>query len=644
MVTAKMKRDFAKTIPNDLRLNRQIGQGGNSVVYSVTSLPDNATYAIKFFVSKVNRYSRFRDEVTVVRKQLSGIQGVLPIVRDHLPKNEEQPWYMMPLAQPLWNSLEAADPSAIRRRFIQLARTLTKIHLLGVAHRDIKPDNLLLWNGLPVFSDFGLADFPNKTNKTPQGEVVGPKWYMAPEMRRNTPNRDSQKADIYSFGKTLWAFLSGNRSGFDGTYIADDGTISLSHSGKCEGAYLTPCHELLRLATANDPDRRPTAGQLADMLEDWDAIEDDWPRKNRMQWEEIENELFGGTSPLRVEWRESEKIVEVLNMVARYNSLNHLFFPDGGGLDLSRCELGLESGTIELHASDVTILKPLRLMFEGFPNSPESNYFRLESCISEPLGEGSVYKGLYEEFVESGAGTYIPRKHWENGTWQGKAKSESCRFIRRYVRGAFVVAPKAGTFNRIDDYLGTFATVSADELRAGIAHLIANASGPQLSLSRSHQHRTIRVVSPVYDKVQDYVPSYLTASSLLSLLSMEKKVASALRKDREARGLSDSLVDSLLGKTEYSRAIRSALLLLGSLSREEYSEYVVIVNFGKNVLGMDCWDADELVVQAIASHPEEPAEYMSAIMHNQFLMKGCRKLGISTKGLKKTGIGNKKPS
>ncbi len=101
---------------------------------------------------------------------------------------------------------------------LQAGRGLEFIHTHGVVHRDIKPSNLLIDRaGVVRILDLGLARLENSehpTDLTSSGQIMGTIDYMAPEQAVNTRTAD-HRADIYSFGCTLWFLLTGH-SVYDG--------------------------------------------------------------------------------------------------------------------------------------------------------------------------------------------------------------------------------------------------------------------------------------------------------------------------------------------------------------------------------------------------------------------------------------------
>jgi len=366
--------------------------------------------AIKL-LSKVNAkaYARFRDKITIVNEN-SDMQGILPVLDYDLPRqaNERTPWYVMPPALPLSEYLQNRQMQFIVRAVTSPANIMAQLHERGISHRDIKPSNLLVLNDSYYVGDFGLVHYPQKADLTQEWEAVGPKWTMAPEMRRNAANADGIPADVYSLAKTLWILLTKQSQSFDGQYT----TSSINELKRYSPhVYTTPLDDLLHECTANDPSRRPSMREFSVRLREWAEMNRDFYLRNAMEWREIQERLFPTAIPKRVIWEDIDDIIKILNVLGSTDNLNHMFYPTGGGMDLLGAKLSIEAGCIELDAGLIDIVKPQVLIFESFGYDAEWNYFRLETADLEPSG---VYENdddhfSREEVLEIAPGYYVER-------------------------------------------------------------------------------------------------------------------------------------------------------------------------------------------------------------------------------------------
>ena len=92
----------------------------------------------------------------------------------------------------------------------QVAQGLHRAHKLGMIHRDVKPDNILVsTDGVAKLADLGLVkEAETDLNLTKTGRGLGTPHFMAPEQFRDAKNVDV-RCDIYSLGATLYMMVTG---------------------------------------------------------------------------------------------------------------------------------------------------------------------------------------------------------------------------------------------------------------------------------------------------------------------------------------------------------------------------------------------------------------------------------------------------
>jgi len=456
----------------DWKLSYKLGSGGNGEVWSVKD--GNDSYAIKLLKKiRPTIYNRFRSEVEAMEKN-QDISGVIPLVDKFLPEDvgDQVPWFVMPQAIKFSEWRKGKTVLEIVEGMLGLANTL---HQREFHHRDIKPANILFLKNRLFLSDFGLVKYPGRIDITKEGGDVGPKFTMAPEMRRYANEADGEKADIYSFAKTLWIAIVGDMKCFDGQYSP---LSVISINSVCGGLYTKSLHDLLTECTDNSPDKRPGMKDVISRIEGWLRINNDFHEQNITEWFDLQNALFPAGSPESVIWRDCENIITVLNEISRVDGLNHAFLPGGGGSTFVGAERAKEKGMIAVKVSErlYYYLKPKKLTYESFGLHPQWNYFRMEAEEIESTNtyENDSLISPYEELVEIDSGKYVERFNWDEGEFDGEPLPEQARLICRYLRGSFVIFSTRSIYNLVPDtYDGRHDTMSEQEFRT---YIESNAS------------------------------------------------------------------------------------------------------------------------------------------------------------------------
>ena len=94
---------------------------------------------------------------------------------------------------------------------IDVANGLQAAHEIGLVHRDVKPDNILITKaGVPKVTDLGLAKAADEESSglTQTGIGIGTPLYASPEQVRDAKTVDA-RSDVYSLGCVLYACLVG---------------------------------------------------------------------------------------------------------------------------------------------------------------------------------------------------------------------------------------------------------------------------------------------------------------------------------------------------------------------------------------------------------------------------------------------------
>jgi len=157
-------------------------------------------------------------------------------------------------------------PAETRDVGVKIADALAQAHSLGVLHRDVKPANLLIsrW-GEPQLADFGLAVLAETRETSITMEMLTPA-YSPPETFRS--QKPTAAVDVYSLCATLYALLSGRPPRWE--YQRSPSLATMMDVFDMPIADVpgvpAPFLELLRAGMANDPELRPTAARLRDLL------------------------------------------------------------------------------------------------------------------------------------------------------------------------------------------------------------------------------------------------------------------------------------------------------------------------------------------------------------------------------------------
>jgi len=201
-------------------IERELGGGGMSHVFLVADAALSRRIVVKILPPNPNAKvdaQRFRREIQIA----ASLQHpcIVPVLTTGFM--DDVPYYTMPFVagESLRTKVASGQLLPLSRAVRVLrdvASAIAHAHEHGVAHRDLKPDNVLLSSGYAVVTDFGIAKAVSSSRSdsdlelTSRGMTVGTPAYMAPEQASADPAAD-HRVDVYALGVMAYEILTGHR-------------------------------------------------------------------------------------------------------------------------------------------------------------------------------------------------------------------------------------------------------------------------------------------------------------------------------------------------------------------------------------------------------------------------------------------------
>lgn len=253
-----------------------VGSGGMGVVLKALDPALNRYVAIKLLAPHLGssgaarkRFSReAQAAAAVVHDNVVEIHGVADI--DGLPYLV-MPYVRGPSLQKRINDNGPLAVVEILRVGMQAAAGLTAAHAQGLVHRDVKPANILLADGVErvKLTDFGLARAADDASLTRTGIIAGTPQYMSPEQARG--ESVDQRSDLFALGSVLYTMCTGH-SPFraETSYgvlrrIIDDAPKPIRENNPDIPQWL--CQIIDQLLSKDPRDRFESASQVTELLE-----------------------------------------------------------------------------------------------------------------------------------------------------------------------------------------------------------------------------------------------------------------------------------------------------------------------------------------------------------------------------------------
>jgi serine/threonine-protein kinase len=283
------------------RLEKKLGEGGMGVVYmaqhgmlrrptAIKLLPPEKTgeATVRRFEREVRNTSRLTHPNTVAIYDFGRTpDGVFYYAMELLDGLDLR--RVVELDGPM-------PPGRVVHVLRQVAGALGEAHDLGLVHRDVKPENIVLCRrgGVPdvvKVVDFGLVkdlETPKDLQLSRADVLTGTPLYMSPEAI-STPESLDGRADLYSLGVVAWFLLVG-RPPFTGRSVIEVCAKHLSDPPRAPSTALGRSVPedleaiILRLLNKEPGYRYPSAEALDDALAAAADLGPDWTRSDAEAW------------------------------------------------------------------------------------------------------------------------------------------------------------------------------------------------------------------------------------------------------------------------------------------------------------------------------------------------------------------------
>ncbi len=206
-----------RVIAGRYRLEARIGEGGMGVVYRARHVLIDRVVAVKLIRPDLRGETHLRAWMLREARAANRVDHAHIIDIHDIGETEESELYLV-MEYLVGTSLSSelargATPLARSVDILEQMRLLlARAHDLGVVHRDLKSDNILLTTrgGRKDFVkilDFGLAHLAMDPRLAPKGAVFGTPEYMAPEQARG--EEATAQSDLYALGVLFFEMLTG---------------------------------------------------------------------------------------------------------------------------------------------------------------------------------------------------------------------------------------------------------------------------------------------------------------------------------------------------------------------------------------------------------------------------------------------------
>ncbi len=210
-----MDKYIGKKLDGRYEITELIGVGGMAEVYKGVDVIDNKPVAIKILKKEYAENEEFLRRFRNESKAIAVLSHPNIVKIYDVGFSDKLQYIVMEYIDGITLKEYIEDEKVISWKetvhfIIQILRALQHAHDKGIVHRDIKPQNIMMFSdGTIKVMDFGIAKFAREEGKTATDQAIGSVHYISPEQASGAVT--DAKSDIYSVGAMMYEMLSGQK-------------------------------------------------------------------------------------------------------------------------------------------------------------------------------------------------------------------------------------------------------------------------------------------------------------------------------------------------------------------------------------------------------------------------------------------------
>lgn len=275
-----MDNYIGKRLDGRYEITELIGMGGMADVYKAVDIMEDRTVAVKILKNEFSENEEF------IRRFRNESKAIAVLSHPNIVKiydvgfSDEVQYIVMEYINGITLKEFIEQQGVLRWKdalhfTIQVLKALQHAHDRGIVHRDIKPQNIMLFtDGTIKVMDFGIARFSRQDGRTLSDKTIGSVHYISPEQARG--DITDEKSDIYSVGVMLYEMLTGVKP-FEAENPVAVALMHMQEKAKnprdIVAAIPEPLEEIVMHAMEREPERRYQSA--SQMLKDIETFKHD---------------------------------------------------------------------------------------------------------------------------------------------------------------------------------------------------------------------------------------------------------------------------------------------------------------------------------------------------------------------------------